>query len=826
MGIMKPRNLRPVFLVIIALFSATRLYPGTSFSGTVLDAKTNNPIAGVRVSIGFTDTVTYTDANGKFSFENWSHVIEPYAIKTAETIRIKRTWHRSLLDLTTCPSVSKIKVFNSIGRCLYHAEVPKAARLLQLPDFSRGMYIIQFFNGNAAKFALQWNSQTSSLFGKFPMEFGIRRTYAAVSGGRTFIFQNDFYYPRRIEEDRAVSTILMQPDIRSEVFNESKIGRYDFTLTTADSLSMEQNALKENYVPAQFMFNDVAFGKVGIRYKGSSYSLPNCFEDNGARKDKPECVKISFKVKFNEYTDSLRFYNMKKLNLHSESIDPSKMHDIISYGLFREMGIIGPRCAFAKVFLNGAFQGLFCAVEDVDGRFSASRWPDDGDGNVYKEKWPISDSLSYYKDGLVTNDKPQDSADVSKMVRFHQALAGSDNATFKAQVSPFMDFDYWLHYIAVDRVIHNSDGIMTWYDQPNWKSNHNYFIYQPKASDGKLWIIPWDLHVTLLKTDQIVDALGVPDWNVAPPTCAPVTIWGDQKGIPAHCDKLTGLMADVCWEDFVNISEHMLAFSFDVDHIQKKIDNFKTLIDSVVVLDPRVDYKTWVQQVSSLRSDIMILNSGFDDYIHKRNLTNDTNTYLKPFDGVGFLAIDKLNNFEFKPMGNENAWSDFMISKNSSITIKHDTINPLWGKADVVGSFVFNTAPGEGKYLEWGFFYLNFEKPMNLTSLKEVQVNLKSDSNRDFWLFIASPEYAKAGISVQYGWWDPVSPADTRKAYKIQTIGFPSWTTGNPPDILQKVLANATGIGFQAIPHFNASGKLSTAPDSGFLRVDNVQFVF
>jgi hypothetical protein len=817
-----------VHLIVVICFSASVLIAST-LSGVVLDSKTNVPISGVRVSIGFTDTVTYTDKNGHFSFTSNSGIIRSNVTAVSETFFLKRTARGTTIDLSNCRSITGIRLFDLNGKCLFRtAESSPHGNNILIPYKPAGMYIIQLLTKTGAAYTLQWNSQNWSQSANITAFVDQNRKNAAASAGSKKIeFRHDFYYPTRIADGVAAVTVKMNADPRGMVFDQTKIGRYDFTITKEDSLSMEKNALLEEYIPAVFSYNNTPFGKVGLRYKGSAYSLPNCFESDGTRKIKAECHKISFKVKFDNYIDSLRFYKMKKLNLHSESIDGSKMYDILGYELFREMGIAAPRCAFTEVYLNGIFQGLFCAVEEIDGRFTDSRWPQDGDGNLYSEKWPISDLPSYYKSGLVTNDKPEDSADVSKMVAFYKALSKADASSFAQSVSPFLDFDYWLHYIAVDRVIHNADGIMTWYAPSSGYNNHNYYCYQPKATDDKLWLIPWDLHMTFSKKDPIVDVMNVPDWNVAPENCEPDTIlWGNQVGIPAHCDKLIGLTADVFWNDFVKISEKMLKTSFDVSYLQARIDFYKKLIDTVIQKDPYVDHDTWIGQVNSLRSDIAVLNSDFDDYIHKRTIVEDTSGYTLPFEGTGYLVTDRVNNFEFKPLGNEKTWSYYYVSQNSSIIVKHDTIQPLWGTADVLYSFVYNPAPGTGQFIEWGRSFLKFERATDLRGLKEIRVDLQSDSNRDLWLFIASNQYTKNGVSTEYGWYDMTLSKQTMKVFPIKTVGYPLWATGNLPDILSTVLANATAIGFASYPHFNPSGKLASVPDSGYLRIDNIRLVF
>lgn len=814
-------NLALLFVLLVT----TQLCLAGSFSGTVLDKKTNSPISGVRVSIGFTDSVTFTDANGYFSFDSILNNRKRITAKRkSESIQIRQLSQYSLMDLTVCPSVNKIRLFDLRGRCIFQENITKSGSFLHLPPVSKGIYVVELLENNLVKYGFKWNRinllQTATIEGMDKKN--VPSAQASTSG--PVIFQNDFYYPVRLDTPSQI--IFMEPDPRAEVFAGNKVSRYDFILTYDDSLSMERNALKEEYIPAEFSYNNTKFGKVGLRYKGSSYSLPNCFEEDGTRKDKTECHKISLKVKFDKYNESLRFFKMKRLNLHSESVDQSMMHDILGYGLFREMGIISPRCAFVQVYINGSFQGLYCAVEAIDGRFTDARWPENGDGNLYKEAWPVSDKKSHYTNSLETNDNPEDSADVSRMIAFYEAIQKSNKNTFKTMVSPFLDFDYWLHYIAADRVIHNSDGIMTWYNQPNWISNHNYFFYQPTATDSKLWLIPWDLHVTFAKKDPIVDVLGVPEWNVAPPNCKPVTIWGNNSGFPAHCDELTGLTADVLWDEFVKISEKMLKTCFDVKYLQKKIDNYKSLVDSVIQKDPHVYYDTWLGQVNMLRNDIVTLHSDFDDYIHERTVEADTTEFLQPFPGTGYLVVDRLNNFEFSPTGNIKTWSDYLSSQNTIVTLTHDTLNPLWGKADLLYSFVYDTAPGTGKYLEWTRVNLDFEKSTDLRSLKEIQINLKSDENREFFMFIRSPEYSKNDVLTEYGWWDGTMPKDSLRVFKVISISYAPWASGNNHDIVEKVLSNVNGIGFQSNPRFNGDGELSSPPDSGFLRIDNIRFVF
>jgi len=820
---------RVMYAGVTCLSIATYVF-STTYTGNVKDSKSGNPVKGCRVSLGYSNYVTTTDNNGNFILSDEVSVRNNKSIFSSEKVDIQCSGGNAFLNFFAAPSVRKIGLFLLNGKCIYQTTILPETPLVKIPSLSNGIYVVRIENSfkTSASFRINTaiNGKTHAIITS--LSGSTLKKNGSAQSNEPLLFKHDSYYPQSISVPVSGSTITvtMKPDPRGQIFNETKVYSYNFTITKADSIKMEQDALLENYVPAQFMFNDSSIGQIGIRYKGSSYSLPNCFDDNGTRTDIPVCKKISLKLKFDKYSSSLNFFSMKRINLHSMSADDTKMHDILSYGLFREMGIISPRSAFVKVYINSVFQGLFLAVEDPDSRFADARWPEDPDGNMYKEKWPISDKDDYYKEGLETNEKPEDSADVSKMVSFYKAINGATASDFVDRVSQFINFDYFLRYIAVDRAIHNADGMMTWYVTDDWFGNHNYFFYEETATNGKIWQIPWDLHVTFNKRDPIVDDLGAPEWNIKPPTCEPVNLWGNSLGIPAHCDKLTGMTADLLWNEYVKICEQMLKTHFSVPHLTTKLDYYTSLIDTIVRRDPHMDHNSWLNSIKNLRKDITVLNTSYDDYIHKRTISLDTSGFTQPFSGNGYLVTDKLNNFEFTPSTSPSAWTNSIASANTTQSIIHNTSLPLWGTADVKYSFTFRSAPGTGKYLEWSIGGLSFEKETDLSNVKEIHINLKADSKRTIGISIFSPEYGKYNVSNRYGWIEGITEKDSIRVFRLSEATYPFWDTSNPPDILDRVLTHATGIVFQPDAKFDDNGKLISDPDSGFVQIDNIRFVY
>ncbi|GBU21577.1 hypothetical protein R80B4_01473 [Fibrobacteres bacterium R8-0-B4] len=319
---------------------------------------------------------------------------------------------------------------------------------------------------------------------------------------------------------------------------------------------------------------------------------------------------------------------MKKLNLHALTADGTKMHEMISYELFREMGIPAPRTSYANVYINNNLIGLFLAVEEIDGRFTSSRWPGagNGDGNLYKEVWPKTADARYYLDGLATNDDPEDNPNVQRMVAYYNAIQSSNSQNFAQNLAAFMDFDYFLRYLAVDVAIKNWDGMRSWYMNSSGTeaANHNYYFYEEENPVGKTWIIPWDMDQALVERDSYFDA-GVgfggfgggqplPQWNVSTTNCGGQSV-GQNRFMPPNCDPLMKLMANK-WDRYVQLGDLFLKDVFVSQRLNDKIAKHSGTVTSAVQQDPNINESTWTRDVNSLKNYLPNNISSFRSYLH------------------------------------------------------------------------------------------------------------------------------------------------------------------------------------------------------------------
>ena len=243
-------------------------------------------------------------------------------------------------------------------------------------------------------------------------------------------------------------------------FDDTVIHTYVITAAPAELAKLPmlaKNPMTENmYVPATAIVDGDNVGMVGIRFKGAYGTLQSCID----KTFKVTCPKMSYKVKFDAFDMNKRFKGLKKVNLHAMIADQTKMHEHIAYKLYRDMGLVASRSAHAKVTINGEVRGLYAVTEAPDGRFTADRFAPDGDGNLYKEVWPTSTDPKYYQSHLETNEDMVMTHD--KFIAFATELKASQvPAELTKTLDKWASMDYMLRYNAVDRIISNWDGMVT-----------------------------------------------------------------------------------------------------------------------------------------------------------------------------------------------------------------------------------------------------------------------------------------------------------------------------------------------------------------------------
>jgi spore coat protein H len=388
-------------------------------------------------------------------------------------------------------------------------------------------------------------------------------------------------------------------DEASYVFDPTQLRAYNLIVAPSDLAMIDQAPSAEVYIPAGMEFEGKSYGPYRMRYKGSAGAWDPPCTLGAAILATPKFGKCSIKVDF-DVDNGAEFFGLKKLNFHSMIQDPSMLRERLAYALFRQMGVAAPRAVHARLSINGKLEGLFALVEQIDGRFTRSRFGDGGGGNLYKEVWPTSTDPNVYVAALETNTKHPN---VERMLDFKTAVDGGPNP-----FSQFIDRDYMLRYIAVDRVIINDDGVFHFWCQTNAQGNnpgefgnHNYYWYE--AQDTKrFWLIPWDLDFALSARP---DAAVYPEWTTEAPCECGYPMYGIQR--PASCDTLVSNLKT--WLDLYNAKvDEFIAGPFARDRVEPQLDLWAEQIRAVVSEAAGVNHaptlEDWTLAVSQFKTDL------------------------------------------------------------------------------------------------------------------------------------------------------------------------------------------------------------------------------
>jgi spore coat protein CotH len=280
------------------------------------------------------------------------------------------------------------------------------------------------------------------------------------------------------------------------VFDQEQVKTYNLVIRNDDLYKLNSDPAKEEYVQAAMVFEGDTISPIGVRYKGSIGGFAGCVSGSDWRNPSgyKTCTKLSMQFKINWEGRAERFYDLNKLQFHSQNYDKSQLRERLGYWLFRQMGVSAPRSAHARVLINGQYSGLYGLTEEVDNRF-ATYFYKNANGNVFKEVWPVqSNGLAQTDQNLRTALATNEGAttDVSLMKAFSEAIANASTANRKAVITQYMDVKSIMAYIVVDRGIRHDDGPFHWYCENGNCTNHNYYWFEDKTNK-KIHIIPWDL---------------------------------------------------------------------------------------------------------------------------------------------------------------------------------------------------------------------------------------------------------------------------------------------------------------------------------------------
>ena len=217
------------------------------------------------------------------------------------------------------------------------------------------------------------------------------------------------------------------------------------------------------YVDASVTIDGVAFPSVGLRKKGFLGSQST--------------TRPSLKIKLNHTDKDAGIEGLTNLTFNNNQQDISLVSQFMGYALFNAAGSPAPRCAYARVMVNGVNLGVYSHVETVRRSFLRRAFGTD-DGTLYEGPY-----VDFYEGwvGSFEHKIGDDAPGREKIRRLIEVLEGEGKNSEEA-VGELVDLDTFYTFWAVEGLLGFWDGYSG--------NNNNFFIYLNPTTD-KFHFLPW-----------------------------------------------------------------------------------------------------------------------------------------------------------------------------------------------------------------------------------------------------------------------------------------------------------------------------------------------
>jgi len=403
---------------------------------------------------------------------------------------------------------------------------------------------------------------------------------------RSLLLVGTFYYS-------SLAQVAAQP---AGLYDETKVASIHLVLP-ADSLAeMLGELVNDRYYKAAFSFSYdgqmEVVSEVGVRLRGNTSLFAQ---------------KKSFKISFNEFDENQKYQGVRKLNLRGSHNDPTMVREHLFGHVWRSMGLPDRRSAFVRLYINGAYKGLYTNMEELDKAWLKSVYGDN-DGNLYKCTWPanlayLGPNPSAYQQvmhdaetrayELVTNETEDD---YSRLAALVTALNQPVTSSFPEQLEQILNVSQVLKAFAIDIVTGNWDDY--------FYNKNNYYLYDNPVS-GRFEFITFDTDNTFG-----VDWLGK-DW-----TTRNCLAWHNNSEPRPLATKL--LAVPEYKSKFIHYLDSLTRYIVHPDSIFPRINTYEALITEAAAEDT---YRTL-----DYGYDLNDFHAGFD-----QTVDGHTPYGIKPF---------------------------------------------------------------------------------------------------------------------------------------------------------------------------------------------------
>jgi hypothetical protein len=218
------------------------------------------------------------------------------------------------------------------------------------------------------------------------------------------------------------------------------------------------------YFEGNLTIDGTDLGKVAVRKKGFIGSMDQ--------------RRPSFKIQVDRFDKKKSFATVDTITLNNNKQDPTRVSQVVGYGVFRDAGLPASRCNLALVTLNGESLGIYSNVESLDKRF-ARRQFGNADGALYE-----GTLADFEEDSLVRFERKFGKKKRDKKLAQAAAALKADDDELLEKLGSVLDLERFYRFWALEGLLGHWDGYVS--------NKNNYFVYYDAESE-RLHFIPWGM---------------------------------------------------------------------------------------------------------------------------------------------------------------------------------------------------------------------------------------------------------------------------------------------------------------------------------------------
>ena len=272
----------------------------------------------------------------------------------------------------------------------------------------------------------------------------------------------------------AVMTGRADAQTSADLFDDSRLHTMEVVLHSRDWSDLRENFRSNDRYPCDIIWNGLRMRNVAVRSRGG-----------GSRSGSKPGLDLSFDY----YASQQRFLGLRGLVLDNLVTDPSMIREATAMALMRRLGIAAPREAPTRLFVNGAFAGVYMIVEPIDTVFTERRF--DQSGLLFEYRWTRPFFATFPGDSLDAYATLFESRNLGlhSMVELYAPMRELFRIINEAPDGSIDQVDRYLDVNGLLRTLGASTFMAEWDGFLGYDGMNNFYVFRVGEQAR---VLPWD----------------------------------------------------------------------------------------------------------------------------------------------------------------------------------------------------------------------------------------------------------------------------------------------------------------------------------------------